>query len=63
MAVSGVTGVPAKVQIPLAINENTPTEERRESQVQKAAEQMKANAAKILSPSPNGVGQAVNLKA
>ena len=63
MAVSGITGITAKVQIPIAIKEKTPSEEMNESQVQKAAEQLKANAAKTLSHSPNGVGQVVNLKA
>jgi hypothetical protein len=63
MSVSGITGATSKVQIPIAIKEKTPTEEMSESQVQKAAEQLKANTAKILPHSQNGVGQSVNLKA
>ena len=55
-----VSGIP-KVQIPLAVKENTPSEERNESQVQKAAEQMKAPTANPASS--QGVGQLVNLEA
>lgn len=63
MTVARITGETAKVQIPIAIKEKTPTEEMKESSVQKAAEQLKAVTAKKASPSSNGVGSLVNLKA
>ena len=62
MSVSGITGATHKVQIPLAIKEHTPSEERNESQVQKAAEQMKEVAAKNHSSSHKAL-RTVNLKA
>lgn len=62
MPVSGIAGATANVQIPIAIKEGTPSEERNESQVQKAAEQMKADLAQNLS-SANGIGALINVKA
>ena len=63
MAISGVPGVTAQVQIPIPTKENTPSEERDESRAQKAAEAQKVAAARVQSPSPKGTGHIVNRKA
>jgi hypothetical protein len=67
MSILEVSSESAKMQQPVTISkrikENTASEETKESQAQKAAEQQKAEAAKTLSPSPKGVGQTVNRKA
>ena len=67
MAIQGISGESSKMQQPVTeskwVKENAASEEARESQDQKAAEQQKAEAAKALSPSPKGVGETVNRKA
>lgn len=63
MAVQGIHGASAIMQQPVPwIKENTASEEAKESQAQKAAEAQKAAAAKVLTPSPKGVGETVNRK-
>jgi hypothetical protein len=62
MSVSGIAGAAGQVQIPIAIKENTPSEERNETQAQKAAEQLKTTTANSV-PSMNGIGQSVDVEA
>jgi hypothetical protein len=67
MSIQGISSESSKIQtadeISKRVQEKKVSDDAREVQAQKAAEQKKAETAKALSPSPDGVGETVNRRA